>query len=72
MVGVNIGLPCRRIPTCPSAASRFAPGHEQVQGADGIGFFTQNKIASIRFTHPKGATAEAAADSSKVRSCVAS
>jgi malonate-semialdehyde dehydrogenase (acetylating)/methylmalonate-semialdehyde dehydrogenase len=71
MVGVNIGVPAPH-PYLPFGGIKDSHlGTNKVQGADGIDFFTQNKIASIRFTHPKGAKAETAA-SSKVRSCVAS
>jgi len=72
MVGVNIGVPAPH-PYMPFGGIKDSlVGTNKVQGKDGIEFFTQNKIASIRFMHPKGDAAELAPTDKKVKSCVAS
>jgi len=72
MVGVNIGVPAPH-PYMPFGGIKDSHlGTNKVQGKDGIDFFTQNKIASIRFMHPQGDAGELAAKDPKVRSCVAS
>jgi malonate-semialdehyde dehydrogenase (acetylating)/methylmalonate-semialdehyde dehydrogenase len=71
MVGVNIGVPAPH-PYLPFGGIKDSlVGTNKVQGKDGIDFFTQNKIASIRFMHPKGEAAELASRDARVRSCVA-
>ena len=72
MVGVNIGVPAPH-PYMPFGGIKDSHlGTNKVQGKDGIDFFTQNKIASIRFMHPQGDAGELAAKDPKIRSCVAS
>ncbi|MBT3487682.1 MAG: methylmalonate-semialdehyde dehydrogenase (CoA acylating), partial [Desulfobacula sp.] len=49
-------------------------GTDKVQGKDGIDFFTQNKVATVRFVSPKGYKNEQerkVLPDSSVRSCVA-
>jgi malonate-semialdehyde dehydrogenase (acetylating)/methylmalonate-semialdehyde dehydrogenase len=46
-------------------------GTNKVQGKDGIDFFTQNKIATIRYTAP-GVDTNTNAKDGAIRSCVAS
>lgn len=72
MVGVNIGVPAPH-PYLPFGGIKDSHlGTNKAQGKDGISFFTQNKVASIRFMHPKGDAGELAAKDPKIRSCVAS
>ena len=72
MVGVNIGVPAPH-PYIPFGGIKDSlVGTNKVQGKDGIGFFTQNKIASVRFMNPKGEAADKAPKNPKVKSCVAS
>ncbi|MEL7566706.1 MAG: hypothetical protein AAGU27_17750, partial [Dehalobacterium sp.] len=81
MVGVNVGI-CAPHPYLPFGGIKDSLlGTDKVQGKDGINFFTQNKIATIRVAPPTGVPANKA-DSSptqgeegkkkSVRSCVAS
>ena len=71
MVGVNIGVPAPH-PYMPFGGIKDSHlGTNKVQGKDGIDFFTQNKVASIRFAHPNGVPAESVDKHSGVRSCVA-
>jgi malonate-semialdehyde dehydrogenase (acetylating)/methylmalonate-semialdehyde dehydrogenase len=79
MVGVNIGVPAPH-PYLPFGGIKDSHlGTTKVQGKDGIDFFTQNKIATLRFAPPSGQfVAETGTDSLKataepkaVRSCTA-
>jgi len=79
MVGVNVGIPAPH-PYLPFGGIKDSHlGTDKVQGKDGIDFFTQNKIATIRFASPTGQFVggdgkKAAAEDGKaqaVRSCVA-
>jgi malonate-semialdehyde dehydrogenase (acetylating)/methylmalonate-semialdehyde dehydrogenase len=79
MVGVNVGVPAPH-PYLPfGGIKQSLVGTDKAQGKDGIGFFTQNKIATVRFAPPAGN--RLAADGSKettgpktsaVKSCTAS
>ncbi|MEE4164708.1 MAG: aldehyde dehydrogenase family protein [Desulfocapsaceae bacterium] len=73
MVGVNVGV-CAPHPYLPFGGIKDSHlGTDKVQGKDGIDFFTQNKVATIRVAPPAGESdggQKAAADTS-VRSCVA-
>ncbi len=73
MVGVNVGV-CAPHPYLPFGGIKDSHlGTDKVQGKDGIDFFTQNKVATIRVAPPAGVNEEGqktAADKS-VRSCVA-
>lgn len=72
MVGINVGVPAPH-PYLPFGGIKDSlVGVNKVQGKDGIDFFTQNKIATIRFAHPKGTGVEICPATGKVRSCVAS
>ncbi len=54
MVGVNVGV-CAPHPYLPFGGIKDSHlGTDKVQGKDGIDFFTQNKIATIRFAPPSG------------------
>lgn len=74
MIGVNVGV-CAPHPYLPFGGIKDSHlGTDKVQGKDGIDFFTQNKVATIRIAPPEGV-----AESGKkidgdpsVRSCVAS
>jgi malonate-semialdehyde dehydrogenase (acetylating)/methylmalonate-semialdehyde dehydrogenase len=78
MVGVNVGV-CAPHPYLPFGGIKDSlVGTDKVQGKDGINFFTQNKIATVRYAPPTGRfTGEEgekvvrAAESKEVRSCVA-
>jgi len=79
MVGVNIGVPAPH-PYLPFGGIKDSHlGTTKVQGKDGIDFFTQNKIATLRFAPPSGQFAAAtgtgspksAAEPKAVRSCTA-
>jgi len=73
MVGVNVGV-CAPHPYLPFGGIKDSHlGTDKVQGKDGIDFFTQNKIATVRVAPPAGT---AVSDEKKdvdtsVRSCVA-
>lgn len=83
MVGVNVGI-CAPHPYMPFGGIKDSLiGNNKVQGKEGIDFFTQNKVATIRVVAPTGNSAKQAestpeASSSQstkdnsVRSCVAS
>ncbi|GBF34434.1 methylmalonate-semialdehyde dehydrogenase [Desulfocucumis palustris] len=82
MVGVNVGI-CAPHPYLPFGGIKDSLiGTDKVQGKDGIDFFTQNKIATVRFAPPTGTAAkqkdssptssEANQGKPAVRSCVAS
>jgi malonate-semialdehyde dehydrogenase (acetylating)/methylmalonate-semialdehyde dehydrogenase len=78
MVGVNVGV-CAPHPYLPFGGIKDSHlGTNKVQGKDGIDFFVQNKIATIRVAPPTGQfSGGAAAEGSdkkkdtSVRSCVA-
>jgi malonate-semialdehyde dehydrogenase (acetylating)/methylmalonate-semialdehyde dehydrogenase len=54
MVGVNVGI-CAPHPYLPFGGIKGSHlGTDKVQGKDGIDFFTQNKIATVRFSPPAG------------------
>jgi malonate-semialdehyde dehydrogenase (acetylating)/methylmalonate-semialdehyde dehydrogenase len=81
MIGVNVGIPAPH-PYLPFGGIKNSHlGTNKVQGKDGIDFFTQNKIATIRFAPPQGSvdygdeaqkTDSKTAQTPGVRSCVAS
>ncbi|MCB2215619.1 aldehyde dehydrogenase family protein [Desulfofustis glycolicus] len=79
MVGVNVGI-CAPHPYLPFGGIKDSHlGTNKVQGKDGIDFFTQNKVATVRVAPPSGtyvAGESASASTEKkaspaVRSCVA-
>ncbi len=73
MVGVNVGV-CAPHPYLPFGGIKDSHlGTNKVQGKDGIDFFTQNKVATIRVTPPVGVddSGEKTAGDKSVRSCVA-
>ena len=78
MVGVNVGV-CAPHPYLPFGGIKDSHlGTNKVQGKDGIDFFVQNKIATVRVAPPTGqfSGGEAAGgadkkEKSNVRSCVA-
>ena len=81
MIGVNVGVPAPH-PYVPFGGIKDSlVGTDKVQGKDGIDFFTQNKIATVRYAPPAGRYVDdggkvgAAAPKTgegAVRSCVAS
>jgi malonate-semialdehyde dehydrogenase (acetylating)/methylmalonate-semialdehyde dehydrogenase len=80
MVGVNVGI-CAPHPYLPFGGIKDSHlGTDKVQGKDGIDFFTQNKIATIRYAPPSGQYVASGKESlptqkggpQNVRSCVAS
>ncbi|RPJ12547.1 MAG: aldehyde dehydrogenase family protein, partial [Deltaproteobacteria bacterium] len=80
MVGVNVGI-CAPHPYLPFGGIKDSHlGTDKVQGKDGIDFFTQNKVATIRFAPPSGQFVAAGREeipaaqtaTQTVRSCVAS
>ena len=71
MVGVNVGI-CAPHPYVPFGGIKGSLlGTDKVQGKDGLNFFTQNKVTTVRTHHPKGQAPKPAANTS-IRSCVAS
>ena len=73
MVGVNVGV-CAPHPYLPFGGIKDSLlGTDKVQGKDGIDFFTQNKVATVRVVPPKGAEAPTSCSggNKNVRSCVA-
>ncbi|MFZ7101267.1 MAG: aldehyde dehydrogenase family protein [Peptococcaceae bacterium] len=79
MVGVNVGV-CAPHPYLPFGGIKDSLlGTNKVQGKDGIDFFTQNKIATLRYSPPTGTGAKRAEGTPDegcrkdpaVRSCVA-
>lgn len=73
MVGVNVGV-CAPHPYLPFGGIKDSHlGTNKVQGKDGLDFFTQNKVATIRVAPPAGVTedGEKVASDKSVRSCVA-
>lgn len=76
MVGVNVGV-CAPHPYLPFGGIKNSLiGTNKVQGKGGIDFFTQDKVATIRFDPPEGKggakTECQASRDGAVRSCVAS
>jgi len=80
MVGVNVGI-CAPHPYLPFGGIKDSHlGTNKVQGKDGIDFFTQNKIATVRFAPPTGSFMDTSGSQKEekealkpqeVRSCVA-
>lgn len=73
MIGVNVGV-CAPHPYLPFGGIKDSHlGTNKVQGKDGIAFFTQNKVATIRVAPPAGMAKDKAgcASNPSVRSCVA-
>lgn len=73
MVGVNVGV-CAPHPYLPFGGIKDSHlGTNKVQGKDGLDFFTQNKVATIRVAPPEGVNedGEKVAGDASVRSCVA-
>lgn len=73
MVGVNVGV-CAPHPYLPFGGIKDSHlGTNKVQGKDGIDFFTQNKVATIRVSPPAGVNekGERTDGDKSVRSCVA-
>lgn len=75
MVGVNVGV-CAPHPYMPFGGIKDSlVGNNKVQGKEGIDFFTQNKVATVRVISPQDAAGKdqaAAPAGGEVRSCVAS
>ena len=74
MVGVNVGI-CAPHPYLPFGGIKDSHlGTDKVQGKDGIDFFTQNKVATVRVTPPEGVgeAGKSCGNDKSVRSCVAS
>lgn len=71
MVGVNVGI-CAPHPYVPFGGIKGSLlGTNKVQGKNGLEFFTQNKVTTIRTVDPKAQSAGATKPQT-VRSCVAS
>lgn len=71
MVGVNVGI-CAPHPYVPFGGIKGSLiGTNKCQGKDGIDFFTQNKVITVRTHDPRG-PGHVAPKSGSVRSCVAS
>jgi malonate-semialdehyde dehydrogenase (acetylating)/methylmalonate-semialdehyde dehydrogenase len=79
MIGVNVGVPAPH-PYLPfGGIKQSLIGTDKVQGKDGIAFFTQNKIATVRYLPPGGGLPAAGGNgapgaeksATAVRSCVA-
>jgi len=73
MIGVNVGV-CAPHPYLPFGGIKDSHlGTDKVQGKDGIDFFTQNKVATIRIAPPAGYEEKGiqASGDNSVRSCVA-
>jgi malonate-semialdehyde dehydrogenase (acetylating)/methylmalonate-semialdehyde dehydrogenase len=78
MIGVNVGVPAPH-PYLPfGGIKQSLVGTDKAQGRDGIDFFTQNKIATVRFAPPSAGRHEAAGGrdvagpkTSAVKSCTA-
>lgn len=74
MIGVNVGV-CAPHPYLPFGGIKDSHlGTDKVQGKDGIDFFTQNKVATIRIAPPEGVdeSGKKIDGDPSVRSCVAS
>ena len=71
MVGVNVGI-CAPHPYVPFGGIKGSLlGTNKVQGKEGMDFFLQNKVITLR-THPPKGVAASGVKPSAVRSCVAS
>ncbi len=73
MIGVNVGV-CAPHPYLPFGGIKDSHlGTDKVQGKDGIDFFTQNKVATIRVAPPAGVNdkGQKTEGDKSVRSCVA-
>jgi malonate-semialdehyde dehydrogenase (acetylating)/methylmalonate-semialdehyde dehydrogenase len=71
MVGVNVGI-CAPHPYLPFGGIKDSLlGTDKVQGKSGISFFTQEKVATVRFDSPKEVKVEICPKTGAVRSCVA-
>ncbi len=80
MVGINVGV-CAPHPYLPFGGIKDSlVGNNKVQGKEGIDFFTQNKVATVRIAPPSGhyvddrrgnSEASNSSDKSDVRSCIA-
>jgi malonate-semialdehyde dehydrogenase (acetylating)/methylmalonate-semialdehyde dehydrogenase len=73
MIGVNVGV-CAPHPYLPFGGIKDSHlGTDKVQGKDGLDFFTQNKVATIRVAPPAGVNEEGQKieGDKSVRSCVA-
>lgn len=79
MVGVNVGI-CAPHPYLPFGGIKHSlVGTDKVQGKAGIDFFTQEKVATVRFTPPSGVYSKKvgagkteACESGDIRSCIPS
>ncbi len=72
MVGVNVGI-CAPHPYLPFGGIKGSLlGTNKVQGNDGIDFFTQNKVTTVRLVDPARNKTASEQKSKSVRSCVAS
>ena len=70
MVGVNVGI-CAPHPYVPFGGIKGSLiGTNKAQGKNGIDFFTQNKVITVRTHHPKGPDHKP--QNTSIRSCVAS
>ncbi len=71
MVGVNVGI-CAPHPYLPFGGIKDSLlGTDKVQGKGGLDFFTQQKVATIRFESPKREAIVEAPKTCDIRSCVA-
>ncbi len=73
MIGVNVGI-CAPHPYLPFGGIKDSHlGTNKVQGKDGIDFFTQNKIVTVRYAPPAGYVEKVTrrTETTGVRSCVA-
>ena len=72
MVGINVGI-CAPHPYVPFGGIKGSLiGTNKCQGKNGLEFFTQNKVTTIRTIDPKATQDGASAKPQSVRSCVAS
>ncbi|MGA7874092.1 MAG: CoA-acylating methylmalonate-semialdehyde dehydrogenase [Desulfoferrobacter sp.] len=79
MVGVNVGI-CAPHPYLPFGGIKHSlVGTDKVQGKAGVDFFTQEKVATVRFTSPTGVYSKKekpgkteACESGDIRSCIPS
>jgi len=71
MVGVNVGV-CAPHPYLPFGGIKGSlVGNNKVQGKDGIDFFTQSKVATVRVVDPASPASRTGTLSGDVRNCVA-
>jgi malonate-semialdehyde dehydrogenase (acetylating)/methylmalonate-semialdehyde dehydrogenase len=78
MIGVNVGVPAPH-PYLPfGGIKQSLVGTDKAQGKDGIDFFTQNKVATVRFAppacgrHQASCGKDVAPKTGAVKSCTAS